>query len=148
LALFSAIAATASKQLVASRGHSIEDVPEIPLVVQDSLEKLRKTKEVEGALVRLGVLSDIYRVRKSRKVRAGKGKRRGRRMKQAVGPLLVISKNEGIVEAAENIPGVDIVDVGSLNAEVLAPGAHPGRLTIWTNSAIDKLNELYGEEKT
>jgi large subunit ribosomal protein L4e len=148
LALFSAIAATASKQLVASRGHSIEDVPEIPLVVQDSLEKLRKTKEVEEALVRLGVLSDIYRVRKSRKVRAGKGKRRGRRMRQAVGPLLVISKNEGIVEAAENIPGVDIVDVGSLNAEVLAPGAHPGRLTIWTNSAIDKLNELYGEEKT
>jgi large subunit ribosomal protein L4e len=148
LALFSAIAATASKQLVASRGHSIEDVPEIPLVVQDSLEKLRKTKEVEEALVRLGVLSDIYRVRKSRKVRAGKGKRRGRRMKQAVGPLLVISKNEGIVEAAENIPGVDIVNVGSLNAEVLAPGAHPGRLTIWTNGAIDKLNELYGEEKT
>jgi large subunit ribosomal protein L4e len=148
LALFSAIAATASKQLVVSRGHSIEDVPEIPLIVQDSLEKLRKTKEVEEALVRLGVLSDIYRVRKSRKVRAGKGKRRGRRMRQAVGPLLVISKNEGIVEAAENIPGVDIVDVGSLNAEVLAPGAHPGRLTIWTNGAIDKLNDLYSEEKT
>jgi len=148
LALFSAIAATASKQLVASRGHSIEDVPEIPLVVQDGLEKLRKTKDVEEALVRLGVLSDIYRVRKSRKVRAGKGKRRGRRMKQAVGPLLVISKNEGIVEAAENIPGVDIVDVGSLNAEVLAPGARPGRLTIWTNGSIDKLKELYSGEKT
>jgi large subunit ribosomal protein L4e len=147
LALFSAIAATASKELVASRGHSIEDVPGIPLVVQDSLEKLGKTKEVEEALVRLGVLSDIYRVRKSRKVRAGKGKRRGRRMKQAVGPLLVIAKNEGIVEAAENIPGVDIVDVGSLNAEVLAPGAHPGRLTIWTNGAIDRLNELYSKEK-
>jgi large subunit ribosomal protein L4e len=146
LALFSAIAATGSKELVASRGHSIEDVPGIPLVVQDSLEKLGKTKEVEEALVRLGVLSDIYRVRKSRKVRAGKGKRRGRRMKQAVGPLLVIAKNEGIVDAAENIPGVDIVDVGSLNAEVLAPGAHPGRLTIWTNSAIDKLNELYSEK--
>jgi large subunit ribosomal protein L4e len=147
LALFSAIAATASKELVASRGHSIEDVPAIPLVVQDSLEKLGKTKEVEEALVRLGVLSDIYRVRKSRKVRAGKGKRRGRRMKQAVGPLLVIAKDEGIVGAAENIPGVDIVQVGSLNAEVLAPGAHPGRLTIWTDTAIGRLNELYSKEK-
>jgi large subunit ribosomal protein L4e len=147
LALLSAIAATASKGLVASRGHSIEDVPEIPLIVQDNLEKLGKTKEVEEALVRLGVLSDIYRVRKSRKVRAGKGKRRGRRMKQAVGPLLVIAKDEGIVEAAENIPGVDIVEVGSLNAEVLAPGAHPGRLTVWTNGAIGKLTELYGREK-
>jgi large subunit ribosomal protein L4e len=144
LALFSAIAATASKELVTSRGHSIVDVPEIPLVVQDDLEKLRKTKEVEEVLVRLGVLSDIYRVRESRKVRAGKGKRRGRRMKQAVGPLLVVAKNKGIVEAAKNIPGVDVVAVASLNAELLAPGTHPGRLTVWTTGAIEKLNELYG----
>lgn len=147
LALFSAIAATASKGLVASRGHSIEDVPEIPLVVQDSLEELRRTKEVEEALVKLGVLSDIYRVRDSRKVRAGKGKRRGRRMKQVVGPLLVVTKNGGIVEAAKNIPGVDVVAVGSLNAELLAPGARPGRLTIWTSSAIGKLSELYSKEE-
>lgn len=145
LALFSAIAATASKELVASRGHSIEDVPDIPLIVQDDLEKLRKTKEVEEALVRLGVLSDIYRVRESRKVRPGKGKRRGRRTKQVVGPLLVVAKDQGIVEAARNIPGVDVAAVDSLNAELLAPGTHPGRLTIWTNSAIEKLGELYGE---
>jgi large subunit ribosomal protein L4e len=147
LALFSAIAATSSRELVASRGHSIEDVPEIPLVVQDDLEKLKRTKEVEEALVRLGVLSDMYRVRQSRKVRAGKGKRRGRRMKQAVGPLLVVTKNEGIVGAAKNIPGVDVVQVGSLNAELLAPGTHAGRLTIWTSSAIEKLSKLYGEEE-
>lgn len=147
LALFSAIAATASKELVESRGHSIEDVPEIPLVVQDDLEKLKKSKEVEEALVRLGVLSDIYRVRHSRKVRAGKGKSRGRRIKQAVGPLLVVTKNEGIVEAAKNIPGVDVVAVSNLNAELLAPGTHAGRLTIWTSGAIEKLNELYGEEE-
>jgi large subunit ribosomal protein L4e len=143
LALFSAIAATGSKQFVASRGHSIEDVPEIPLIVQDSLEKLKKTKEVEETLTRLGVLSDIYRVRESRKVRAGKGKRRGRRTKKAVGPLLVVAKNDGIVEAARNIPGVDVVAVGSLNAELLAPGAHPGRLTVWTSSAVERLKELY-----
>jgi len=144
LALFSAVAATASKELVAARGHSIEDVLEIPLIVEDDLEKLKKTREVEEVLVRLGVLSDIYRVRESRKVRPGKGKRRGRRIKQAVGPLLVVAKNEGIVEAARNIPGVDVVAVESLNAELLAPGTHPGRLTIWTSGAIGKLNELYG----
>jgi len=144
LALFSAIAATASKELVAARGHSIEDVLEIPLVVEDGFDRLRKTKEVEEALVRLGVLSDIYRVKGSRKVRPGKGKRRGRRIKQAVGPLLVVAKNDGIVEAARNIPGVDVVAVESLNAELLAPGTHPGRLTIWTSGAIGKLSELYG----
>ena len=144
LALRSAIAATASKELVSSRGHAVEDVPEIPLIVVDELEELKKTKEVEETLIRLGVLSDIYRVKESRKIRAGKGKRRGRRIKQRRGPLLVVAENKGIAEAAQNIPGVEIVAVNNLNAELLAPGTRPGRLTIWTNGAIGKLNELYG----
>lgn len=145
LALFSAIAAAASKKIVASRGHSIEDVPQIPLVVTDDLEELKKTKDVEEALIRLGVLSDIYRVRESRKIRAGKGKLRGRKIKQAVGPLIVVAENKGILEAARNIPGVDVTNVKSLNVEMLAPGTHPGRLTIWTKKAIEKLNEFYGK---
>ncbi len=145
LALFSAIAAAASKKIVASRGHSIEDVPQIPLVVTDDLEELKRTKEVEEALIRLGVLSDIYRVRESRKIRAGKGKLRGRKIKQAVGPLIVVAENKGILEAARNIPGVDVTNVKSLNVEMLAPGTHPGRLTIWTKKAIEKLNEFYGK---
>jgi len=143
LALLSAIAATASEEVVASRGHSIEDVPEIPLIVTDDLEGLKKVKEVEEALIHLGVFSDIYRVKESRKIRAGKGKYRGRKIKQAVGPLIVVAENKGIMEAARNIPGVEVVAVNNLNAEILAPGTHPGRLTIWTNSAIEKLNELY-----
>ncbi len=145
LALFSAIAAAASKKIVASRGHSIEDVLQIPLVVTDDLEELKKTKDVEEALIRLGVLSDIYRVRESRKIRAGKGKLRGRKIKQAVGPLIVVAENRGILEAARNIPGVDVTNVKSLNVEMLAPGTHPGRLTIWTKKAIEKLNEFYGK---
>jgi len=149
LALLSAIAATASKTVVASRGHSVEDVAGIPLIVTDDLAALKQTKEVEETLIHLGVLSDIYRVKESRKVRAGKGKRRGRRTKQAVGPLIVVTENKGIMEAARNIPGLDVVTVNKLNAEILAPGAHPGRLTIWTNSTIEKLNELFsGGEKT
>jgi len=143
LALLSAIAATASEEVVAARGHSIEDVPEIPLIVTDDLEGLKKVKEVEEALIHLGVFSDIYRVKESRKIRAGKGKHRGRKMKQAVGPLIVVAENKGIMEAARNISGVEVVTVNNLNAEILAPGTHPGRLTIWTNSAIGKLNELY-----
>ena len=149
LALRSAIAATASKEVVASRGHSIEDVPDIPLIVTDDLEELKKVKEVEEALIQLGVFSDIYRVKESRKIRAGKGKHRGRKMKQAIGPLIVVSENKGIMEAARNIPGVEVATVNNLNAEILAPGTHPGRLTIWTNSAIGKLDELYsGGEKS
>jgi large subunit ribosomal protein L4e len=145
LALLSAIAATASKEVVTSRGHSIEDVPEIPLIVTDDLESLKKVKEVEEALIHLGVFSDIYRVKERKKIRAGKGKSRGRKIKQSVGPLIVVAENKGIAEASRNIPGVEVARVNDLNVETLAPGTHPGRLTIWTNSAIEKLNELYGK---
>ena len=145
LALLSAIAATSSKEIVASRGHEIEDVLQIPLIVTDSFEELTKTKDVEEALTHLGLLTDIYRVRESRKVRAGKGKHRGRKMKQAVGPLIVVVENKGIVNAASNIPGVEIVKVNNLNPEILAPGTHAGRLTLWTNGAIEQLDKLYGK---
>ena len=146
-ALRSAIAATASKENVSARGHAIGDVPQIPLIVTGSIEELSKTKEVEEALVNLGVLSDVDRVRASRKIRAGKGKRRGRRIKQAVGPLIVVAERKGLVKAACNLPGVDVAVVNSLNAEMFAPGTHPGRLTLWSNSAVEQLDKLYGGGK-
>jgi large subunit ribosomal protein L4e len=146
LALLSAIAATAQKETVANRGHAIEAVPQIPLIVTDDIAQLTKTKEVEETLASLGVLGDVYRVRDSRKIRAGKGKRRGRKMKQATGPLIVIAENKGLAEAAANVPGVTVATVNALNAELLAPGAHPGRLTLWTSGAIERLDKLYGKE--
>ena len=144
LAIRSAIAATGSKEAVASRGHNIDDVPDFPLVVVDEIQSLKKTQDIEEAFVSIGVWSDISRVKESRKVRAGKGKMRGRKMKQAVGPLLVITKNDGVAEATRNLPGIDVVSVENLNAEVLAPGTHAGRLTVWTNSAFKKLETVFG----
>jgi large subunit ribosomal protein L4e len=113
--------------------------------VSDDIAELSKTKEVEEALNCLGIQLDINRAKASRKIRAGKGKRRGRKMKQAKGPLIVITENKGILEAAGNIPGIDVITVNALNAELLAPGTHAGRLTLWTNSAIESLTKLYGE---
>jgi len=144
LALFSAIAATGSKEIVAERGHVIDNVPELPLVVTDDIQSLKRTLEVKEAFTNLGVWSDIYRVKENIKIRAGKGKMRGRRKKVGVGPLIVISKNEGIMEAARNLPGVDVVHVKDLNPELLAPGTHPGRLTIWTKSSIKELRRWDG----
>ena len=143
LALLSAIAATGSKETVADRGHQIEDVPQFPLVVVDSIQELTTTKDVEEAFAHLGLLADTSRVKDSRKIRAGKGKRRGRKMKQAVGPLLIVCENKGIIDAANNIPGVEVATVKNINAELLAPGSHPGRLTLYTNSAIAQLEKLY-----
>jgi large subunit ribosomal protein L4e len=144
LALRSAVAATGSQEIVASRGHMVDDVPDFPLVVVDDIQSLKKTKDIEEALINLGVWPDIFRVKESRKVRAGRGKMRGRKMKQAVGPLLVITKNEGVAEAARNLPGIEVASVENLNAELLAPGTHAGRLTVWASSAFEKVDEVFG----
>jgi large subunit ribosomal protein L4e len=145
LALLSAIAATARIETVASRGHKIEHVAQIPLIVDNAIESLKRSKEVEETLASLGVSADITRVRDSRNVRAGKGKHRGRKMKQAIGPLIVVVENKGLVNAASNVPGVQVTTVANLNTEMLAPGTHPGRLTLWTNGAIETLDKLYSK---
>jgi large subunit ribosomal protein L4e len=144
LALISAIAATAEKEVVASRGHKVDGVVGLPLVVDNAFEGLTKAKEVEDAFSSLGFDAEFTRVKDSRNVRAGKGKHRGRKMKQAVGPLIVVVDGKSLVNAASNLPGVEVTTVTNLNTEMLAPGTHPGRLTVWTSAAIEKLSTLYG----
>ena len=108
-------------------------------MVEDAFEGLTKAKEVEATFVSLGIDEDLTRVKDSRNIRAGKGKRRGRKMKQAVGPLIVVVEGKSLANAASNLPGVEVTTVANLNTEMLAPGTHPGRLTVWTNGAIEKL---------
>ncbi|MEW6592470.1 MAG: 50S ribosomal protein L4 [Candidatus Hadarchaeota archaeon] len=139
LAIRSAISATKSKPIVASRGHAVDTVKELPLVLADDFEGLKKTSEVKVVLERFGVWKDVERVEASKKVRAGRGKMRGRRYRSAVGPLLVVAQDKGLLKGARNIPGLDVSTVASLNAELLAPGGTPGRLTVWTKGAIQKL---------
>lgn len=143
LAIRSAVAATANPELVEARGHRTENVPQIPLVVDDELCKVKKTSETREILKNLGVYDDVVRAKSGRKIRAGKGKTRGRKYKTPKGPLLVVGEDKGISLGARNHTGVDIVVVDNLNAELLAPGTHPGRLTIYTKSAIEKLGELF-----
>lgn len=136
-AIRSAIAATAVKELVEGRGHRIGDVA-IPIIVQDNLEGVKKTKEVVEFLEKIGLQKELERV-SEKKIRAGKGKMRGRKYKTKVGPLFVIADDKGIGKAAKNIPGVDVCRVKNLSADYLAPGTKPGRLTIFTKSAVEKL---------
>ena len=55
LALRSAIAATANKDIVMTRGHAIDKIKTLPLIVKDDIEKLKKTKDVEKLLLSLGL---------------------------------------------------------------------------------------------
>ena len=141
LALASAIAFTASPEHVRARGHRLPDEKPLPIVVVDEVEEIKRTKEVLEMLKNLGLEEELERC-SEKKIRAGKGKRRGRRYKLRAGPLIVVSKDRGIGRAADNILGVDVVEARNLSVLHLAPGGAPGRLTIYTKSA---LNELGGK---
>ncbi|MFH0748475.1 MAG: 50S ribosomal protein L4 [Candidatus Bathyarchaeota archaeon] len=143
LAVCSAIAATANKDLVASRGHVTEGLPALPLIITDDVQEISKANEAKEVFEKLGLLPDLQRVKKSLKIRAGKGTARGRKWRHGVGPLFVIDEDKGVRKAMRNFLGVDIVKVNRINPELLAPGANPGRLTVWTSSAIKKLETLY-----
>lgn len=143
-AVVSALAASALPSLVMARGHQIEDVTEVPLVVDKSIECVAKTSKAVALLKRLGAYDDVERVKYTRKLRSGKGKMRNRRFKQRKGPLVVYDKDEGITKAFRNLPGIDFCAVQSLNLLQLAPGGHVGRFIIWSETALDKLDSIYG----
>lgn len=139
LAIRSAIAATANKARVQGRGHKVDSVPSIPLVVDNKLELLSTTKDIREVVSALGLDADLQRAISGRSIRAGKGKMRGRKMKTPTSFLIVVGSDKGVGLAARNLTGVAVVEVHGLNAELLAPGTHPGRLVLWTKSAIERL---------
>lgn len=143
-AMVSALAASALPALVMARGHEIDDVPEVPLVIDANVESMKKTAKAVILLKALGAYDDIERVMETKKIRAGKGKWRNRRFRQRRGPLIVYENDEGIVKAFRNLPGVDLCSVDCLNLLQLAPGGHVGRFIIWTERAVQKLDKIYG----
>merc|ERR1711992_241394 len=142
----SAIAATALPALAMAKGHQISRVPEMPLVVDDSVQSVSKTKEAVGVLRKTNAWADVERVKASRRYRAGRGKMRKRRYVQKRGPLVIYSKDDGITLAFRNIPGVTLLPVDKLNLLKLAPGGHVGRFCIWTQSAFNALDQVYSSE--
>jgi large subunit ribosomal protein L4e len=142
-ALASALAFTASPEWVRKRGHRLPDSVELPIVVGDEIERVSRARELVDVLTRLGLGEELERC-KERKVRAGKGKMRGRRYKSRVGPLIVVARDEGVSKAAGSIPGVDVVLARDLSVLHLAPGGHPGRLVIFSSSSLEVLRGVFG----
>ncbi|MBI2129418.1 50S ribosomal protein L4 [Candidatus Woesearchaeota archaeon] len=132
-AIRSALAAAMNKEFV-------KNVPEnYPFILETKFESLRKTKEVIDALIRLGFLNELERA-EERTIRAGKGKMRGRKYRTKKSVLFVVSKKCGLMSAAKNISGSDIVEVKNINAELLVPGIRP-RIALFTEAAIDELDK-------
>ena len=137
LAIRSALAAVVTKEIVAARGHIVPN--NYPFVVVNDFESINKTKDVSSILSKLGFDGEMARG-KITKVRAGKGKARGRKHITKKSLLIVVSGTCTLLKSARNIPGVDVVDVHVLNANHLAPGTHLGRITLFTDKAIEEMN--------
>jgi len=147
-ALVSAISASGVPALVMARGHRIDQVAEIPLVLDTkAVSSIDKTSKAQALLKSINAFADVEKVIDSKGLRAGKGKLRNRRYVQRRGPLVVFSEKGPMVKALRNIPGVELINVNYLNLLLLAPGGHLGRFVIWTKDAFEKLDKIYGTYK-
>jgi large subunit ribosomal protein L4e len=142
-AVVSALAASSLPALLMSRGHKVEKIAEVPLVVEDSIQSYDKTKQAVAFLKAVNAIDDINRVNDSKQIRAGSGKARNRRYVHRRGPMLVLPDNKG-VRAFRNIFGLDIANVNALNLLHLAPGGHVGRFLVWTKAAFEQLDKIFG----
>jgi len=146
-ALVSAIAASGVPGLVMAKGHKIEETPEVPLVISDKVEEVKRTKEAVNILKKLKAWNDIEKVYSTKRFRAGKGKMRNRRRIMKRGPLVIYKEDKGLTRAFRNIPGITLLNVNHLNLLKVAPGGHLGRFCIWTESAFKQLDNIYGTFK-
>ncbi len=137
-AIRSAIASTVNTELITSRGHKVPS--NFPFIISDEFTNISKTSELKKSLEKLGFKEELERAEKT-KIRPGKGKSRGRRYKKKTSILFVVTEPCQLANAATNLPGCSAILVQDLNAYSLAPGTSPGRLTLYTESAIKKLKE-------
>lgn len=141
LALCSAIAATASKDLIKQRGHKIEGIESFPIVMSDDIESVSKASEVSKILESMNLSQDIKRLT-SRKPRTGKSSLRGRSKKIGKSVLFVTKDASTISKAIGSLPGVEARNAKDLSVLDLAPGSDPIRLTVYSKSAIEEIAKI------
>jgi large subunit ribosomal protein L4e len=141
LALCSAIAATASKDIVSSRGHLVDKIQSFPIIVSDDIEKISKAKEISKIFDALNLTSDIKRLEK-RKARSGRAVIRGRKTKIGKSVLFVAKDAKNLTKACGAFLGVDVREAKDLSVLDLAPGSQPIRLTVYTKAALSELANI------
>lgn len=96
------------------------------IVIDNSFEMLRKTKEVIAVFGFLKLSQAILHAKKN----------------HAKGPLVVFASDVPALKAARNIAGVDAVLAKDLKVKHLAPGCRPGRVTIFTENSLHALEKF------
>ncbi|UZE93629.1 MAG: 50S ribosomal protein L4 [Candidatus Pacearchaeota archaeon] len=132
IALQGSIAATASKKILEKKYKKLKITFELPVIIESSILE-QKAKDIAKFISKLLNI----RIRSEKKIRAGKGKMRGRKYKKVRKILLVTSSKEK-ASKLKNF-GLDITQTSQLNVSTLSSGGIPGRIVIWTERAMGEL---------
>ncbi len=144
-ARMSALSAIKDPTMVKARGHRFKEELTLPVVVEESFERMTEdveqsfTKSMIETLEGLGLYEDVVRAREGRHERAGHGKLRGRRFRTPTSLLIVVSDVEKVRRFVRNLPGIDVVTPSLLSTERLAPGGQAGRLTVISVQALEDM---------
>lgn len=149
LAIISALAALADRNFVIKRGYVLPDKAKtLPIVVVNDFENLSTTKQVRDCLKRLEIWDNVSRAQERIRIRAGRGKVRGRRYITPKSLLFIVSSIKSpVVQAVRNLPGTDYLTPDNLNILKLAPGGLPGRLAVVSQKALELIERRYVVEK-
>lgn len=142
IAFESALSATANGKEISKRYKRLneKDIKDIPFVVDSKISSL-KTKEIISSVKKI-LGTDLFEVAlKSKKVRSGRGKRRGRKYKSNAGLLIVIGNEEKL-----KINAFEVVKVKDLSIANLANGGL-GRLTLYTEESIEDIKKLLNKKE-
>jgi large subunit ribosomal protein L4e len=97
-----------------------------------------KTKDFIGAMKSSFGEDLIGSIMKTKKIRSGIGKMRGRKYKSNAGLLFVLGNAETMKRK-----GIEVVNVVDLKIKDLAPNGEPGRLVCYTETAIKEIEERF-----
>lgn len=136
-AIESAIGGCTNTEMI-HKSHPVEK--KLPIVVEDGIEKIKKTKDLMKVLNALGLSKDLDISHEPKKLTGRISKKRHFRKS-----VLIVAKDSSEIEkAGRNIAGVDVISIKDLNVETLAPGA-AGRPTVWSKSAVQGLENALKE---
>ena len=124
-ALASALSFSASRDAVSRRSHS-EIGMALPIVLENGFEALKKTRDVMKVMEALKLDKMLMRAKKSGTKSA----------------LIVVASGQ-VTKAAANLPGVDVVKASDLKVRDLAPGTHPGRLTLFSENSLPEIAKRF-----
>jgi len=134
IAINSLISASANETLI-KKIYALDFTKNLPIVFNSNILKI-ETNEFFKLLTNLFGSLDL--VLKRKKIRAGRGKTRGRKYKSNAGLLLVIGNDEKF-----KINGIDVIKTKDLKISDLSINGKAGRLICYTENSIKEIAERF-----